>query len=158
MAYKLICSQKKNISGFSLSMHFEHSHRTSSEYCITYSVFLWHHHASSASTRHQISLHVRWLKKIKKNKDKQGDNKRNTKLQVCVSSSKKKVIHFYRQVGTLSKKTSDILRMSGDGDDLESICSNNGIPANLFSTIVTTGWSVSTWVSQMLRNLIKKQH
>ena len=34
--------------------------------------------------------------------------------------------------------------MSGDGEDLESVCSNNGIPANLFSTIVTTGWSVST--------------
>ena len=34
--------------------------------------------------------------------------------------------------------------MSGDGDDLESICSNNGIPANMFSAIVTTGWSVST--------------
>ena len=34
--------------------------------------------------------------------------------------------------------------MSGDGDDLESICSNNGIPAHLFSAIVTTGWSVST--------------
>ncbi len=44
----------------------------------------------------------------------------------------------------LSTNQSDINRMSGDGDDLESICSNNGIPANLFSAIVTTGWSVST--------------
>ncbi len=44
----------------------------------------------------------------------------------------------------LSNNQSDINRMSGDGDDLESICSNNGIPANLFSAIVTTGWSVST--------------
>ena len=43
-----------------------------------------------------------------------------------------------------STNQSDINRMSGDGDDLESICSNNGIPANLFSAIVTTGWSVST--------------
>ena len=45
---------------------------------------------------------------------------------------------------SLSNNKSDINRMSGDGDDLESICSNNGIPANLFSAIVTTGWSVST--------------
>ena len=34
--------------------------------------------------------------------------------------------------------------MSGDGEDLESICSNIGIPAHIFSTIVTTGWSTST--------------
>ena len=97
---------KKNISGFSLSMHLEHSHRTSSDYGIIHSVFLWHHHAGSASTRHQISLHVRWLKRKKNNKDKQGDNKRNTKLKVFVSSppKKNKVIHFYRQVGTLVTK------------------------------------------------------
>ena len=44
----------------------------------------------------------------------------------------------------LNTNQSDISRMSGDGDDLESICSNNGTPANLFSAIVTTGWSVST--------------
>ena len=44
----------------------------------------------------------------------------------------------------LHTNPSDISRMSGDGDDLESICSNNGTPANLFSAIVTTGWSVST--------------
>ena len=139
--------QKKNISGFSLSMHFEHLHRTSYDYCITYSVFPWHHHASSASTRRQISLHVRWLKKIsKKNKDKQGDNKRNSKSRMFVSSPKKKTKSdpLLSTGWDRSHKTSDILRMSGDGDDLESICSNNGIPANLFSTIVTTGWSVST--------------
>ena len=34
--------------------------------------------------------------------------------------------------------------MSGDGEDLESIYSNNGIPAHIFSTIVTTGWSTAT--------------
>ncbi len=34
--------------------------------------------------------------------------------------------------------------MSGDGDDLESICSNAGVPAHIFSSIVTTGWSTST--------------
>ena len=39
---------------------------------------------------------------------------------------------------------SDINRMSGDGDDLESICSNSGIPAHIFSTTVGTGWSTST--------------
>ena len=39
---------------------------------------------------------------------------------------------------------SGINRMSGDGEDLESICSNTGVPAHIFSTIVTTGWSTST--------------
>ena len=34
--------------------------------------------------------------------------------------------------------------MSGDGEDLESICSNNGIPDHIFSSMVTTGWSSST--------------
>ena len=34
--------------------------------------------------------------------------------------------------------------MPGDGEDLESICSNNGIPAHSFSSMVTTGWSTST--------------
>ena len=34
--------------------------------------------------------------------------------------------------------------MPGDGEDLESICSNTGVPAHIYSTVVTTGWSTAT--------------
>ena len=34
--------------------------------------------------------------------------------------------------------------MADDGEDLESICSNNGVPAHIFSGMLTAGWTIAT--------------
>ena len=33
--------------------------------------------------------------------------------------------------------------MADDGEDLESICSNNGVPAHIFSGMMTAGWTIT---------------
>ena len=33
--------------------------------------------------------------------------------------------------------------MPDDGEDLESICSNNGVPAHIFSGMMTAGWTIT---------------
>ena len=34
--------------------------------------------------------------------------------------------------------------MADDGEDLESICSNHGVPAHIFSGMMTAGWTIAT--------------